>query len=878
YRVRGHLYADLDPLGLLPRRGKNRPPDELGLKAFGLEDVDKRTPFRAMAQVLPLGEIVRRLEETYCRTIGAEVTQVENTEERDWLQTKMESTCNHLELTREQELHILSKLTEAEVWETFLDKAYPKKKRFSLEGGESVIPMVDLIIHRAAELGVEEIVIGMAHRGRLNMLVNIMELPIKDMLAAFEDSDPERFKGKGDVKYHLGYSTDRIVGGKRVHLTMSFNPSHLEFVNPVVEGRVRAKQDRRGDAERKRVMPILIHGDAAFIGQGIVAETLNLSRLKGYATGGTIHIVINNQIGYTTNPEDGRSTSYCTDVVRMLRCPIFHVNGEDPEAVAQVALLAAEYRQRYGKDVVIDLYCYRRHGHNEGDEPRFTQPVMYKVIDSKETVRQIYAKKLIKMGKITQEEADALVVKKRRALEEALKEVRETKRTYEVNAFGGIWAGYRGGPDAAVPDVETAVDRPRLEALLRALGRVPEGFQLMRQIAAHQKQFLDVLNGAKVRWGVAESLAYATLITEGYTVRLSGQDSRRGTFAHRHAVLFDSETGKEYVPLHHVAEALEREGFPVKRGRFEVYDSPLSEAGCLGFEWGYSLDCPDGLILWEAQFGDFANGAQVIIDQFIASSEDKWHRLSGLVLLLPHGYEGGGPEHSSARLERFLMLAAEDNVQVAYPTTAAQFFHLLRRQVLRPIRKPLVVMSPKSLFRNPLVDSPFEEFTSGRFHRIIPDHEVNPRKTKRLILCSGKVYYELAEYRRKEGRDDVAIVRFEQLYPLRAEEVRDTLASYPDGIDVVWVQEEPWNSGAWFFVHARFPQILGERFRIRCVSRPESASPATGSEKAHLLEQEELIREAFAPQAQARALIQAANDSPQKGLREREALGDSRVG
>ncbi|MCX7808180.1 MAG: thiamine pyrophosphate-dependent enzyme, partial [Deltaproteobacteria bacterium] len=464
YRVRGHLYADLDPLGLLPRRGKNRPPDELGLKAFGLEDVDKRTPFRAMAQVLPLGEIVRRLEETYCRTIGAEVTQVESTEERDWLQTKMESTCNHLELTREQELHILSKLTEAEVWETFLDKAYPKKKRFSLEGGESVIPMVDLIIHRAAELGVEEIVIGMAHRGRLNMLVNIMELPIKDMLAAFEDSDPERFKGKGDVKYHLGYSTDRIVGGKRVHLTMSFNPSHLEFVNPVVEGRVRAKQDRRGDIERKRVMPLLIHGDAAFIGQGIVAETLNLSRLKGYATGGTIHIVINNQIGYTTNPEDGRSTSYCTDVVRMLRCPIFHVNGEDPEAVAQVALLAAEYRQRYGKDVVIDLYCYRRHGHNEGDEPRFTQPVMYKVIDSKETVRQIYAKKLIKMGKITQEEADALVVKKRRALEEALKEVRETKRTYEVNAFGGIWAGYKGGPDAAVPDVDTAVDRPRLEA------------------------------------------------------------------------------------------------------------------------------------------------------------------------------------------------------------------------------------------------------------------------------------------------------------------------------------------------------------------------------------------------------------------------------
>jgi 2-oxoglutarate dehydrogenase E1 component len=833
YRVRGHLFADLDPLGIAPK-----PPFELTLEAFGLAHVDPDTVFQAMGQQLTLREIVERLCDTYCRTIGAEVTQVEDLEERNWLQHRMESTRNHIALTREQQRLILEKLTDAEVWETFIDTSYPKSKRFSLEGGESAIPLLELLIHTAAQHGAEEIVIGMAHRGRLNVLVNVMELPPQDLLAAFEDAHPEMYKGRGDVKYHLGYSTDREFAGKKVHLTLSFNPSHLEFVNPVVEGRVRAKQDRRGDVTRKKVVPLLIHGDAAFIGQGIVAETLNLAYLRGYTTGGTIHIVINNQIGYTTNVEDARSTRYCTDLVRMLRCPVFHVNGEDPEAVAQVATLAAEYRQRFGKEVVIDLYCYRKHGHNEGDEPRFTQPLMYRAIDAKKSVRQIYVERLLELGQITEEEAEAIVRERRDRLANALREVRETKRIYEPSAFSGVWAPYRGGPDASVPDVDTSVPRATLIPLLEKLGTVPEGFQLMRQVRTVLRQYLDAAEkGTPMRWGVAENLAYATLLAEGYNVRISGQDSQRGTFAHRQAVLHDAQTGERYVPLRHLLP---------NQGRFEIYDSPLSEAGVLGFEYGYSLDSPDALVIWEAQFGDFSNGAQVIIDQFIVSSEDKWHRLSGIVLFLPHGFEGGGPEHSSARLERFLALAAEDNIQIIYPTTAAQIFHALRRQVLRPWRKPLIVMSPKSLFRLDAASCTLDELAHGRFHRIIPDREIAPKKARRIILCSGKVYYDLVSRRNELARDDVAILRLEQLYPLRPDEIRETLAPYPDGTDFVWVQEEPFNSGAWYFVLARLPQILEHRFPLRCVSRPESASPATGSPKAHALEQHQLVEEAFA--------------------------------
>ena len=835
FRVRGHLYADLDPLGL-----SQKPAFDIGLEAFSLEQVDPETRFQAMKQQLPLREILRRLRETYCRTIGAEVTQVEDPEERDWLQQKMEQTQNHVTLAREQQLAILRKLTAAGIWETWVDTSYPKKKRFSLEGGESTIPLLELCIEHAARHGLEEVVIGMAHRGRLNVLINVLELPAQDLLAAFEDTTPEKYKGRGDVKYHLGYSSDREFAGKKVHLTLSFNPSHLEFVNPVVTGRVRAKQDRRADTARRRVLPLLIHGDAAFIGQGIVAETLNLANLRGYTTGGTLHVVINNQIGFTTPTDDARSTRYCTDLVRMLRCPVFHVNGEDPEAVAQVAMLAAEYRQRYGKDVVVDLYCYRKYGHNEGDEPRFTQPVMYQAVDAKETVRKIYVKRLLELGQVTQEEADQMVADRRAHLDAALHEVRETRRGYEPTAFTGLWTTFRGGPDASAPDADTGVSKALLKPLLEKLGTVPEGLNVMRQLRERAKQYREAAEtGVGISWGVAENLAYATLLSQGYSVRISGQDSQRGTFAHRLSVLHDVTSGARYVPLQNLSQ---------DQGRFEVHDSPLSEQGVLGFEYGYSLDSPDGLVIWEAQFGDFANGAPVIIDQFIVSSEDKWHRLSGLVLLLPHGFEGGGPEHSSARLERFLALSAEDNIQVCNLTTAAQIFHALRRQILRPWRKPLVVMSPKSLFRSPLSTCTLDELATGQFQRIIPDREVAPKKTKRILCCSGKVYYDLSEHRRKEGREDVAIVRFEQLYPLRTDEVREIFAPYADGTELVWVQEEPWNSGAWFFMNARLPAMLGDRFpQLRCVSRVESASPATGSEGAHKLEQQQILDEAFAP-------------------------------
>jgi 2-oxoglutarate dehydrogenase E1 component len=833
YRVRGHLFAQLDPLGL-----SERPPFDLSLETFGLQHVDPETIFAYGNKKLPLREIVRRLQNTYCRTIGAEFTFIEDPEERRWLQHRMEDSENHVDLPRETQVRILRKLTDAETFERFLHSTYIGAKRFSVEGGESVIPMLELIIDHAAPRGVEEIVIGMAHRGRLNVLINVLELPPHDILAAFEDNDPERYLGSGDVKYHLGHSTDRYIDGRKVHLTLSFNPSHLEFVNPVVEGRVRAKQDRRADEERKRVMPLLIHGDAAFIAQGIVAETLNLSGLRAYTTGGTMHVVVNNQIGFTTAIRDARSTRYCTDITRMLRCPVFHVNGEDPEAVAHVAQLATEYRQRYGRDVVVDLYCYRKWGHNEGDEPRFTQPVMYSAIDRKESVRDVYVDTLKEKGQVSAEEAEEIQSESRARFERALEEVRHTNHHYESSAFGGLWTGYSGGPDLDTADESTAVPTETLTALMDKITDLPEGFSTLRQIKAITQHRRKAGRGeAPMDWGSAETLAYASLLAEGVNIRITGQDAERGTFSHRHAVIYDSKTGQPYVPLEHLAE---------RQGRFEVYDSALSEAGVLGFEYGYSLDSPDGLVVWEAQFGDFANGAQVLIDQFISSSEDKWHRLSGLVMLLPHGFEGQGPEHSSARLERFLSLCAEDNMMVCNLTTAAQVFHALRRQVKRPWRKPLVVMSPKSLLRAEKAASSLADLAEGTFQRIIPERDVPPKKAKRVLFCSGKVYYDLVKGREERGRDDVAIVRLEQLYPIRVQELRDLFAEYADGTDLVWVQEEPFNSGAWYFINAHLPQMLGHRFDLRCVSRPPSASPATGSKEAHKLEQQQLVDDAFA--------------------------------
>jgi 2-oxoglutarate dehydrogenase E1 component len=837
YRMRGHRFAQLDPLGLMESDAS-----ELSLERFGLADVDPDTVFATGnfggRAFMPLKEIVRRLKETYTRTIGVEFRNVEEPEIRAWLQEQMEPTCNRLSLSHDQQVRILSKLIDAEIFEQFLHTKYVGAKRFSLEGGESVIPTLELIIDAGGREGVEEIVIGMAHRGRLNVLANVMEKSLKEIFAHFEDEQPERNLGKGDVKYHLGYSSDRITpSGHPMHLTLAFNPSHLEWVNPVVEGRVRAKQDRRGDRERKKVLPLLIHGDAAVIGQGVVQETINLSGLRGYATGGTVHLVVNNQIGFTTVWQDSRSSRYCTDIFRMLRCPIFHVNGEDPEAVAQVVKIAMEYRQKYSRDVVIDIYCYRRYGHNEADEPRFTQPMMYSAIDQKPTVREVYVRRLVELGSFTAEQAKEIERTRQAFLESELEAARGEHLVPPSYSMQGLWAGYRGGKEGPVEEVvETAVPIERLRDLMTRAGRTPDDFTVHPKLERLLETRMDMRDGKKqLDWGAAEILAYASLVTEGVPVRLSGQDSRRGTFSHRHAALHDVVTGRLYTPLAFCTE---------NQARFEVWDSPLSEAGVLGFEFGYSQDMPDGLVLWEAQFGDFCNTAQVIIDQFLCSSEDKWYRLSGLVCLLPHGMEGQGPEHSSARLERWLTLAAEDNMQVMNLTTPAQFFHALRRQVLRTYRKPMIVMSPKSLLRLPAASSSLEELATGKFQRVIPDSTVDGKKVNKVIFCAGKVYYDLIAARRERKIDNIAIIRIEQLYPLRAEEIRQVLEPYADGTPVVWVQEEPFNMGAWYYMRARLPEMLEGR-PLSYVSRPESASPATGSLGAHKIEQARLIDQAL---------------------------------
>ena len=704
-----------------------------------------------------------------------------------------------------------------------------------------------MAIEKAGSLGVREIVFGMAHRGRLNVLTNIMGKSPKQIFWEFDDRDGERHRGRGDVKYHLGYSSDWVTAAdKKVHLSLCFNPSHLEFVNPVAMGRLRAKQDRAGDAARETGMAILIHGDAAFIGEGVVQESLALSELPGYRVGGTLHVIVNNQIGFTTGPSDARSSTYASDVAKMLQIPIFHVNGEDPEAVAQVVNLALDFRHEFKQDVVIDMYCYRKYGHNEGDEPAFTQPLLYDAIRKRQGVQQGYMKRLLKLGKVTQGDADHLIQTRREALEAELAAARSDDYTSQFQAFEGLWEGYVGGEDDTTPEVETGVPTDRLAELLRAQNTFPEGFTTHPKLARLLNTKLEMADGNRpLDWAAGEMLAYATLVASGVRVRLSGQDALRGTFVHRHAALFDVETGQPYIPLQHLSP---------DQAPLEIYNSPLSENGVLGFEYGYSLDVPDGLVLWEAQFGDFANAAQVIIDQFIASGEDKWRRLSGLVMLLPHGFEGSGPEHSSARLERYLQLCAEDNMQVVYPTTPAQMFHLLRRQVLRPWRKPLVVMTPKSLLRHPKAVSSLEDLASGTFERVIPDPEADG--ATRVILCSGKVYYDLLA-ERGDNRD-TAIVRLEQLYPLSERELGAALAPYAADAPVVWVQEEPENMGAWRNLRVEFGvQLLGHPFSG--VYRPASASPATGSGSAHKLEQKDLMRAAFArgkasePELQAQA-------------------------
>jgi 2-oxoglutarate dehydrogenase E1 component len=838
FRVRGHMAAAIDPLGL-PRA----PQPELDPSFYGFSERDLArsvsTETLGGRERHTLGELVERLQATYCRSIGVQFMHIDELEVRRWLQQRMESTRNRVQLSRAEQLRILTRLTDAVIFEEFIQKKYLGAKTFSLEGCESLIPLLDLAIEKSGEQGVDEVVLAMAHRGRLNVLVNLLGKGARQIFREFEDADPALHYGRGDVKYHLGHSSDwTLVDGRQIHLSLCFNPSHLEFVSPVALGRVRAKQDRWDDSERRRGLALLIHGDAAFAGEGVVQETLNLSELAGYEVGGSVHVIVNNQLGFTTRPIEYRSSTYATDVAKMLQSPIFHVNGEDPEAVAQVVRLGLDFRERFQRDVVIDMYGYRRRGHNEGDEPSFTDPLLYATIARRKSVREGYLEHLLELGGLSREEADEIAAARRRHLEEELSEARREDYVPPGQGSGKIWLGYVGGGESNVPRVETGVDEGRLAELLERLTAIPEGFHLHPKLQRGFAQRRAMASGERpLDWSAAEALAFATLATEGHRVRLSGQDTARGTFSQRHAVLHDFETDATWIPLANLAE----DQAPV-----ELLNSPLSEAGALGFEYGYSLDYPEALVVWEAQFGDFINAAQVIVDQFIASAEDKWQRLSGLVLLLPHGFEGMGPEHSSARLERFLLLAAEDNLQVVNLTTPAQYFHCLRRQVIRRWRKPLIVMTPKSLLRHPRAVSTLADLAQGGFRRVLHDDPaIDPAGVERVLLCSGKIYYELLEKREEDQRNDVGLVRLEQLYPLSEEDLEQALAPYPDAASAFWVQEEPENMGAWRFLRVRYGERLLGRLPFSGITRPASASPATGSAASHKLEQKEILLKAF---------------------------------
>jgi 2-oxoglutarate dehydrogenase E1 component len=838
YRTRGHMIAEVDPLGL-----HRAVPPELDIAFYGFSESDLDRQFSCETVhgqgLLTLREIVLRLRNTYCRSIGVEYMHIDDLSVRRWMQRRMEFTENRTQLSRDEQIRILTRLTDAVTFEEFIRKKFLGAKSFSLEGSESLIPLLDMAIEKAGEHGIRQVVMGMAHRGRLNVLANILGKSPRRIFREFADADPHLYTGRGDVKYHLGHRrTWNTSAGREVYLFMCFNPSHLEFVNPVALGRMRAKQDRVGDLHRERGLVILIHGDAAFAGQGAVQETLNLSQLPGYTIGGTLHIITNNQIGFTTAPAEARSSTYATDVAKMLQIPIFHVNGEDPEAVAQVVRLSLDFRKEFKRDVVIDMYGYRRLGHNEGDEPSFTQPILYRAIERRKPVREGYLDHLLQLGGLTRQEADEIADHRREHLEKELSESRSQSYQFPPRELEGVWKGYHGGLETEAPEVATAVAKERLVQLLEIQTQLPADFQPHPKIRKLLDARLTMCRGEEpLDWSAGEALALATIADEGHRIRLSGQDSGRGTFSHRHAILHDYRDGHTHTPLQHLS---------ANQGPVEIYNSPLSEVGVLGFEYGYSLDCPDGLIIWEAQFGDFCNVAQVIIDQFIVSAEDKWHRLSGLVLLLPHGFEGQGPEHSSARLERFLALAAEDNIQIVNPTTPAQLFHCLRRQMLRRWRKPLVVMTPKSLLRHPKVISRFEDFSEGGFKRILPDALGKPAEAARkVLLCSGKIYYDLQKQREELHRDDVAIVRLEQLYPLQRDDLKNALSGFQDGTPVLWVQEEPENMGAWRYLRIRFGENLFDRFPFSGISRPASASPATGSSNSHKQEQAKLLTEAF---------------------------------
>jgi 2-oxoglutarate dehydrogenase E1 component len=827
YRDIGHLLACTDPLNPCPIAHPL-----LELQAFGLEESDLDRTFhhrRFMKSNATLRELLEVLQETYCRSLGVEFMYMQEPQERQWLIDRMEPVRNRPSLSEAEKRQILRKLIEANGFENFLHRRFLGQKRFSLEGGEVLLPMLDRLIQGAAASDIGDLVLGMAHRGRLNVLANILGKPLENIFDEFKDEAEQGFVGEGDVKYHKGFSRDlEVAGGRRVHLTLASNPSHLEMVGPVVEGKCRALQDQIGPGGDKQVLPLLLHGDAAFPGQGVVAETLNLSQLEGYRTGGTVHLIINNQIGFTTVPTDARSTCYATDLAKMLMVPIFHVHGEDPEAAMQAIDLALAWRQQFGRDVVVEIICYRRHGHNEGDEPYFTQPLMYQRIEHRPPVHEIYAQRLLEEG-FAENLAGELAEEYGARLEKALKGERDL---LNMVGFRGKWSEVERR--FSFFEQDTGVPREELLGLAHQLTALPEDFSAHPKVEKMlEKRLQAVLAGEGLDWGNAETLAYATLLAEGTTVRLSGQDSRRGTFNHRHATLFDRNTGRPFVPLATIA---------APGASCHIYDSSLSEVAVLGFEYGYSLESPAGLTIWEAQFGDFVNAAQVIIDQFIVSSQSKWDRFSGLTLLLPHGYEGQGAEHSSARIERFLQLCADNNIQVVYPSTPAQLFHLLRRQVHQPFRRPLIVFTPKSLLRHPDCRSDLEDLSSGRFREILPDADTK-EDVRTVLLCSGKIYYELAARRQEAGRRDVAIVRIEQLYPLRHEALAESLSAY-QGAVFRWVQEEPANGGAWTFLRPQLAEMLGQEPSY--VGRPASAAPAVGSHRLHQLEQERLLAEALA--------------------------------
>jgi 2-oxoglutarate dehydrogenase E1 component len=835
YANRGHLTARIDPLGLMERPA----PKVMGLDYLGLSEADLDSEFltgsrnTAIKPRLKLREIIEQLKHIYCGTIGAEFAHVSNETERLWLQDRFQVGRVQQHFSAEEKQDILWNLTMAEGLERYLATRYPAQKRFSLEGGDSLIPLLEDLIQTGGAHGLEDIVIGMAHRGRLNVLVNVLGKSPAELFSEFEGNyDLKKLKGSGDVKYHKGFSCDVSTPGGNVHVALAFNPSHLEVVNPVVEGSVRARQERRGDATGDKVMAVLIHGDSAFAGQGVIQETLQLSQARAFYTGGTLHVIINNQVGFTTHdPRDTRSTLYCSDVAKMIEAPILHVNGDDPEAVVFATRLAVEYRQKFHKDVVIDLVCYRRLGHNEADEPAATQPVMYSVIRGRPTTRTLYAEQLVKEGVIGADAVDRLADQYRKGLDDGRPQAHQV-----IGMVGNVhtvdWTRYHDVDwnDQVRTGVKTAVLR---ELGLKATA-YPEGFTLHRQVQKIMDDRRRMAAGEMMLdWGFAETLAYATLLDEGYEVRITGQDSGRGTFFHRHAVGHDQKTGASYIPLKNL-----KPGQP----RFRVTDSLLSEEAVLGFEYGYSTTDPNCLVIWEGQFGDFANGAQVIIDQFLSSGEAKWGRYCGLTLFLPHGYEGQGPEHSSARLERFLQLCAENNMSVCVPSTPAQMFHMLRRQMLRDFRKPLIVMTPKSLLRHKLSVSALDDLTHGYFNEVIGEiDDLPPEKVRRVVFCSGKVYFDLLEARRAEELRDVAIVRIEQLYPFPADDYAAALRRYPNATEVVWCQEEPQNQGAWYQIRHRLQEPLTHKQELLYSGRAPAAAPAAGILQLHTIQQTGLV-------------------------------------